>query len=128
MSKTNSHARNGQLAFALAITVAAIAAFWIGGSPEWAIPAAIVMLGFIAAMALRDRSQTVEVMYGVGDERTRQLYLQSTALAGIVMLAVVVCWYLVTVAQGDPNETLGLLAAIVNGSLIVAAAIVSRRG
>jgi hypothetical protein len=128
MSNSNERARRGQMIFALAVTAATIAAFWIGGSPEWAIPAAILMLGFIAAMALRDRSQTAEVMYGVGDERTRQLYLRSVALTGVVMLGVIVSWYLVTVVEGDPDETLGLLAAIFNGNLIVSAAVVSRRG
>ncbi len=62
------------MGLALAITAAIVAAFWIGGSLEWAIPAAILMLGFIAAMALRDRSQTAETLYGVGDERTRRLH------------------------------------------------------
>jgi len=128
VSEANKHWRQGQIGLALTITAAVIAAFWIGGSIEWAIPAAIVMLGLIAAMALRDRSQTAETLYGVGDERTRQLHQRTVALAGLVMLAVIVTWYLVTVAQGDPNETLGLLAVIFNASLIGAAATVSRRG
>jgi hypothetical protein len=128
MSTRSTRLRQGQLILALAITAAIVAAFWIGGSIEWAIPSAIVMLGFIAAMVLRDRSQTAEVVYGVGDERTRSLYLKSTSAAGTAMLAVIVVWYLVTVAAGDPDETLGALAVLFNGTLIAAAAVVSRRG
>ena len=118
MSESNRHWRQAQMGLALTITAAIVAAFWIGGSLEWAIPAAILMLGFIAAMALRDRSQTAETLYGVGDERTRRLHQRTAALAGLVMLAVIVTWYLVTIAQGDPNETLGLLAVIFNATLI----------
>jgi hypothetical protein len=105
-----------------------VAAFWIGGSVEWAIPSAIVMLGFIAVMVLRDHSQTAQVVYGAGDERVRSLFLRSTSMAGVAMLAVIVTWYLVTVALGEPNETLGLLAALFNGTLIASAAMVGRQG
>jgi hypothetical protein len=128
MSTRSTRLRQGQLILALAITAAIVAAIWIGASIEWAIPSAIVMLGFIAAMILRDRSQTAEVVYGVGDERTRSLYLKSTSVAGTAMLAVIVVWYLVTVASGDPDETLGTLAVLFNGTLIASAAAVSRRG
>jgi hypothetical protein len=128
MSTRSTRLRQGQLILALATTAAIVAAIWIGGSIEWAIPSAIVMLGFIAAMVLRDRSQTAEVVYGVGDERTRSLYLKSTSAAGTAMLAVIVVWYLVTVAAGDPDETLGALAVLFNGTLIASAAAVARRG
>jgi hypothetical protein len=66
-------------------------------------------------------------MYGVGDERVRQLHLRACASADVAMLAVIVVWYLVTIAVGDPNETLGALAALFNGTLIAAAAALSRR-
>jgi hypothetical protein len=128
MSELNHHMHQGQLALALAITAAIVAAFWIGGSLEWAIPSAIVMLGFIAAMILRDHSQTAQVVYGAGDERIRSLFLRSTSMSGIAMLAVIVVWYLVTVAMGEPNETLGTLAALFNGTLVAAAWVVGRRG
>lgn len=128
MTKRNRKMRRGQVVFALVFTVAMVAAFWAGGYGQWAIPTAIVMLGFVAAMALRDRSQTAEVVYGVGDERIRHLYVQACASAGLAMLAVIVLWYLVTIAEGNPNETLGLLAVLFNGSLIAAAAVLSRRG
>jgi hypothetical protein len=128
MSAANRHLRRGQMVLALAIAGVTITAFWIGGSVAWAIPTAVVMLGVLAAMAFRDRSQTAEMVYGVGDERTRQLHARVCALAGLVMLAVIVIWYLVTVAQGNPNETLGLLAVIFNASLIGAAVVVARRG
>jgi hypothetical protein len=128
MSEVNQHMRRGQVVLAIAITAAIVAAFWIGGSVEWAIPSAIVMLGFIAVMVLRDHSQTAQVVYGAGDERVRSLFLRSTSMAGVAMLAVIVTWYLVTVALGEPNETLGLLAALFNGTLIASAAMVGRQG
>lgn len=127
MNERSERARNAQMIFGVLITAAIVAAFWIGGSPEWAIPAAIVMLGFIAAMGFSDRSQTAEVMYGIGDERTRDLYRRALAVTGLVMLGVIVVWYLVTVAEGDPNQTLGVLAALFNAGLIAISAVLSRR-
>ena len=37
-------------------------------------------------------------------------------------------WWLVTVAQGDPNETLSLLCAIFGVSFILAIVVLARRG
>ncbi|MGH2980606.1 MAG: hypothetical protein ACRDKV_01000 [Solirubrobacterales bacterium] len=121
--------RQGQLGVLLAVTAAIVAAIWVGAGVEWAIPSAMVMLGFIALLVFGvGRSDTAEVIYGVGDERVRQLHLRACAAAGVAMLAVIVLWYLVTVAMGDPNETLGVLATLFNGSLITAAVTLSRRG
>ena len=66
-------------------------------------------------------------MSGTGDERIRSLYTRAVAFAGAVMSFVLPGWWLVTVAQGDPDETLALLSALFGASFIVAVAFLARR-
>ena len=96
---------------------------------EAALPVALVLLAFTAVVHFgRRRSNTLEVMSGTGDERVRSLYTQAVAIAGTVMSFLLPAWWLVTVAQGDPNETLSLLCAIFGVSFILAIVVVARRG
>jgi hypothetical protein len=67
-------------------------------------------------------------MSGIGDERTRHLYQRATAFAGSVMAFVLPAWWLVTVAQGDPDTTLNFLCAIFGFTWIAAAIVLARRG
>jgi hypothetical protein len=118
-----------QVAGMLAITVATTAVFWIAEGFEAALPVALVLLAFTAVVHFgRRRSNTLEVMSGTGDERVRSLYTQAVAIAGTVMSFLLPAWWLVTVAQGDPNETLSLLCAIFGVSFILAIVVVARRG
>ena len=118
-----------QVAGMLAITAATTAVFWIAEGFEAAFPVALVLLAFTAVVHFgRRRSNTLEVMSGTGDERVRSLYTQAVAIAGTVMSFLLPAWWLVTVAQGDPNETLSLLCAIFGVSFILAIVVVARRG
>jgi 4-amino-4-deoxy-L-arabinose transferase-like glycosyltransferase len=118
-----------QVAGMLAITAATTAVFWIADGFEAAFPVALVLLAFTAVVHFgRRRSNTLEVMSGTGDERVRSLYTQAVAIAGTVMSFLLPGWWLVTVAQGDPNETLSLLCAIFGVSFILAIVVVARRG
>jgi hypothetical protein len=88
----------------------------------------IAALGFIAILHFgRDRSDTLNVMSGVGDERTRSLYTRAVAFVGSVMAFVLPGWWLVTVAQGDPDRTLTILCAIFGVTFIGAVAVPARR-
>ena len=60
----------------------------------------------VLIVVARRRSDTFDVMSGIGDERTRSLYQRAVAFAGTVMSFVLPGWWLVTVAQGEPNTTL----------------------
>jgi hypothetical protein len=44
--------------------------------------------------------------------------MHAVAIAGTVMAFLLPGWFLVTVAQGDPNTTLSLLSAIVGVAFI----------
>jgi len=93
-----------------------------------AIIAGALVFGFMVLVVVaRRRSDTFDVMSGVGDERTRSLYQRSVAFAGTVMSFVLPGWWLVTVATGEPNMTLSLLCAIFAVAWAAAAVFFSRR-
>jgi hypothetical protein len=117
-----------QVAGMLAITAACVTVFWIAEGPEEALPFGAVLLAFTALVHFgRRRSNTLEVMSGTGDERVRSLYMRAVAFAGAVMSFLLPGWWLVTVAQGDQNETLALLSAIFGVTFIAAVVVLARR-
>jgi hypothetical protein len=112
----------------LAITAACMAVFWAAEGFEAAVPVGLVLLAFTAIVHFgRRHSNTLEVMSGTGDERVRSLYTQAVAVAGTVMAFVLPAWWLVTVAQGDPDSTLSALCAIFGVTFIVAVVVLARR-
>jgi hypothetical protein len=116
-----------QVAGMLAITAATTAVFWIADGFEAAFPVGLVLLAFTAVVHFgRRRSNTLEVMSGTGDERVRSLYTQAVAVAGTVMSFVLPGWWLVTVAQGEPNNVLSVLCAIFGLTFVVAVAVLAR--
>jgi 4-amino-4-deoxy-L-arabinose transferase-like glycosyltransferase len=112
----------------LAITAACVAVFWAAEGPEAALPFGAVLLAFTALVHFgRRHSNTLEVMSGTGDERVRSLYTRAVAIAGTVMAFLLPGWWLVTVAEGDPNTTLSTLSAIFGATFIVAVVYLARR-
>jgi 4-amino-4-deoxy-L-arabinose transferase-like glycosyltransferase len=117
-----------QVAGMLAITAACVAVFWIAEGFEAALPIGLVLGAFTAVVHFgRRRSNTLEVMSGTGDERVRSLYTRAVAIAGTVMAFLLPGWWLVTVAEGDPNTTLSTLSAIFGATFIVAVVYLARR-
>jgi hypothetical protein len=113
----------------LAIAAATTAVFWAAEGFEAAWPVGALLLAFTAVVHFgRRHSNTLEVMSGTGDERVRSLYTRAVAIAGALMSFLLPGWWLVTVAQGDPNDTLALLCAIFGVTFIVAVAVLARRG
>jgi uncharacterized membrane protein len=118
-----------QLIGMFGIAAVSVAVFWSAEGIGEAASAGTILLAFIAIVHFgRRRSDTLEVMGGVGDERIRTLYTRSVAIAGTVMAFVLPGWWLVTVAIGEPNRTLNLLCAIFGACFILAVAVVARRG
>ena len=113
----------------LAITAVTFAAFWIGLGLSEAWPAGLVLLGFTVLIAVgRSRSQTLEVISGIGDERTRSLYERTCTATTGVLAFVLPGWWLVTVVRGDPDETLSAVCAVFAVTLLVCALVQARRG
>ncbi len=123
------HSPRYQLLFMLAIAAATTAAFWASQGPDAAIGPGVVIGGFALLVYFgRRRSDTLEVMSGIGDERTRALYTRAVALTGTVLSLVLPGWWLVTVALGDPNETLALVSGLFGLTFIGSVALLARRG
>jgi hypothetical protein len=117
-----------QLVAGLLIGAAVFAAFAIGDSLGAALVSGGIVVAFVLTVHLgRRRIESLEVMSGLGDERSRHLYVHSTALAGSVMAFVLPTWWLVTVAQGKPDETLSTLCAVFGLTWIAAAIMLPRR-
>jgi hypothetical protein len=113
----------------LLLSFAVFAAFWIGEGLEAAWPPLLILLVFTAFIQLfRSRSGTVEVMGGIGDERTTALYTRAGTWTAAVMTFVLPAWWLVTVALGDPNETLSLVCAIFGATWVLTSLVAARRG
>ena len=120
----------GLLASGAVVAAAVVVAYLAGGEDVGtALARGAAVLAFTALLVVaRRRSDTVAVMSGIGDERTRHLYVRSVAFAGTVMSVVLPVWWLVTVAIGEPNTTLSLLCAIFALAWLGGVVVLSRRG
>jgi len=119
----------GQLGLGLLLVAAVFAAFTVGGDAgDGAVSAAIVLAFLLLVYFGRRRSDTLDVMSGVGDERGKLLYTRAVAFAGTVMSFVLPIWWLVTIAKGEPNDVLALCCAIFGVSFIVAVMVLAQRG
>jgi hypothetical protein len=118
-----------QLLGMLGIAAATGAVFWIAEGFEAAVPPFLLVAAFAALVHFgRRRSGTIEVMSGLGDERTRSLYTRAVAFAGTVMALVLPGAWLVTVARGDESDTLALMCAVFAFAFVGAVLVLSRRG
>ena len=118
----------GQLGLELLLVAAVFVAFAIGGdAADGAISAAIVLACLLLVFFGRRRSDTLDVMSGIGDERGKFLYMRAVAFTGTIMSFVLPIWWLVTVAKGDPNEVLALCCAIFGATFVLSVAVLARR-
>jgi hypothetical protein len=126
--KSFLYSANGQLTLGLILVAAVFVAFAIGGDTGYgAVSAAIVLAFLLVVLFGRRRSDTLDVMSGIGDERGKLLYTRAVAFAGTVMSFVLPGWWLVTIAQGDPSEVLTICCAIFGFSFILAVVVLARR-
>ena len=119
---------NGQLTVGLVLVAAVFAAFAASGDIGYGVFSAALVLAFLLLVYLgRRRSDTLDVMSGIGDERAKLLYTRAVAFSGTVMSFVLPIWWLVTVAQGDPNEVLTWCCAIFGATFVLAVVVLARR-
>jgi hypothetical protein len=113
----------------LVIVVATVAVSWIAKGPVMAVSAAGWLLAFVLLIHFgRRRSDVIDVISGIGDERSRLLYTRAVAFAGHVICLVVVVWWLWTEISGTTNETLSVIGVIAGLSFLAGAIYYSRRG
>ena len=126
--KTFVMSPTGQLMLGLVLVAAVFVAFAVGGDAgEGAVSAAIVLAFLLLVLLGRRHSDTLDVMSGIGDERGKLLYTRAVAFAGTVMSFVLPIWWHVTIAQGNPDDTLSLMCAIFGVSFILAVVVLARR-
>jgi hypothetical protein len=126
--KTFVMSPTGQLMLGLVLVAAVFVAFAVGGDAgQGAVSAAIVLAFLLLVLLGRRHSDTLDVMSGIGDERGKLVYTRAVAFAGTVMSFVLPIWWLVTIAQGDPDDTLSLMCAIFGVSFILAVVVLARR-
>lgn len=129
MSPTHLQSPRVQLAGMLGLAAIVFVAFWIGEGLAAAWPPLLILLAFALLVHVgRSRSQTVEVMGGIGDERTQALYVRAGALTTTILSFVLPAWWLVTVARGEVNETLTVVCALFGTVFVLASLALAARG
>jgi hypothetical protein len=119
----------GQMTVGLVLVAAVFVAFALNDdAANGAIGAALVLAFLLVVYFGRRRSDTLDIMSGIGDERSKLLYTRAVAFSGTVMSFVLPIWWLVTIAQGDPNEVLSICCAIFGLTFILAVVVLARRG
>ena len=109
------------------ITVVVTTGLWIGLGPRAALQTGGVLVLLTVALGLgRRRVDALRVAGGAGDERNRDLYTRSLAAAATVLAFVLPGWWLVTVLQGEPDDTLMLLWTLFGVTFLIAAVVNSR--
>ena len=102
--------------FALALGTACFAAFAIGGKVEDGVWAFGVMAALALLFAVGGRSETIRGLRGDGrDERFARLDLVATAIAGNVLIALVIgmcLWEWAHGRDGSPYAQLGAVAGV----------------
>ena len=100
----------------MALGLAFGAALWIGGEPEDGLWALGVMVVFGLLIAVGGRSETIRGLRGDGrDERFERLDRDATALAGIVLISVVLVmcgWEWAHGRDGSPYVQLGAISGL----------------
>jgi hypothetical protein len=115
-------------AFSVALGLAMLAAFWIGGDPAQGAAALGVMAAVGALFGFARRSETLQGLGGPGrDERWEKIDIHATALSGMVLIVVIIGAFLVDVASGGDGNPYGLLGAVAGITYIVAVAVLRAR-
>src|SRR5690348_16977113 len=115
-------------AYALAVGAIVFAAFALGDNAGDGAEAAAVFVLLAAALAFGTRSETLQGLGGPArDERWAMIDLRASALAGLVLVLVVVGGWLWEIAHGDDGSPYGQLAAVGGIAYILAVALLRWR-
>jgi hypothetical protein len=109
-------------AVSLVLGVLMLAAFAIGGDTAGGLQSFGVMAAVAALFAFgASRSETLGGLGGPGrDERWAMIDLRATALAGFVLITVVIGAFLYEIASGEDGEPYSQLGAIAGVAYILA--------
>ena len=115
--------------FALALGVVVFVAQWIGGSPSSGLFSLAILAGFGLLILIGGRSETIRGLRGDGrDERFRQIDVHATAIAGTVVISVIIVAFIVEVARGHSGSPYTWLGAIAGLAYLAAVIVLRLRG
>ena len=102
--------------FSVALGLAFLVALWAGGKPTDGVFSLAVLTGFGLLILLGGRSETIRGLRGDGrDERFARLDLVATAIAGNVLIAIVIgacIWEWAHGRDGSPFVQLGAITGV----------------
>jgi hypothetical protein len=109
--------------FSLALGAAFLAAYAIGGDAGEGVFAFGVMAALAALFFFGRRSETLSGLGGPGrDERWAAIDLKASAIAGLLLITVVIGAFMYEIANGDDGSPYAQLGAIAGVAYIVAIA------
>lgn len=115
--------------FCLALGVVLFVASWIGDDARKGAFFLGVMAAFGLLVLLGGRSETVRGLRGDGrDERFRTIDVHATAIAGVILVTVLIGAWVVELARGRDGEPYTQLMAVGGVAYIVAVALLRWRG
>jgi hypothetical protein len=115
-------------AFSVFLGLLMLGAFWIGDQPREGVFALGVMVALGAVFFFGRRSETLQGLGGPGrDERWAKIDIHATALAGLVLIAVIIGAFLVEVARGHDGSPYSQLGAVSGLAYVIAVVILRAR-
>ncbi len=115
--------------FCLGLGIVALVASWLGGQPGAGWISLAVITGFGLFILLAGRSETIRGLRGDGrEERFAQIDLRATAVAGLVLITILIVAWLVEIAQGHSGSPYGWLCAIGGLAYLLAVVLFRWRG
>ena len=116
-------------AFSLFLGAVVLAAMWIGGNPDDGLRSLVVFVALAALFAFGGRSDTIRGLGGPGrDERWAMIDLRATAIAGTVVITVVIGAWLWEIAHGDDGSPYAAIGAVGGLAYVIAVALLRWRG
>jgi len=116
-------------AFCVLLGFVVLTAQWIGGDLNGGLVSLALLSGFGFVILLSGRSETVRGLRGDGrDERFKTIDIHATAVAGTVLIFVLIGAWLVELARGQDGSPYTELMAVGGLSYLVAIAFMRWRG
>ena len=107
--------------FSLALGFLFLGIQWSNGDPGSGLVSWAIMAGFGAVILFGGRSETIRGLRGDGrDERFRQIDVNATAFAGLVVITCILVGFFVELARGNDGNPYGLLGAAAGLAYIAA--------
>ena len=114
--------------FSLFLGGCVLLVYWLGGNAKEGLIGLGIMVGMAGLLLLGGRSETIRMARGdQRDERWALIDLRATAIAGNVLIGIVIGMFMYEIANGGDGNPYGLLGAIAGLVYLVAAGVMRVR-